>query len=184
MYKPFAARSAVPIFLAVLIFSAALAGNEQRAALPSNPRALEFDVPEAETSISGYRVELFHSRADTSTAQAVNTLEIARASASESGGRVRIEMKGLFANVPDGEYVVTLQTFGPDGASRRSEPAGPFQLSGHFKGESRPAPGTEREPPTSEAGETPPDHERGGRFWGIVGIVMGIAAIILPLILK
>src|SRR5262245_44921112 len=159
------------------------AGTDQPAALSVNPRAVEFDLPDAETEISGYRVELFHSRADTSTAQAVSTLEIARGAASETSGRIRIEMSKLFTDVPDGEYIVTLQTLGPNGPSRRSEPAGPFQLTGHFKSEPRPAPAGEAGQ-TSGSNEAPPDHERGGRFWTIVGIAMGVAAIILPLILK
>jgi len=183
LLRQFGGTSAGSILLAVLISSSALAGNEQQAALSVNPRAVEFELPDAGEEISGYRVELFPSRADTKTALAVNALEVARAAASESRGLVRIEMSKLFANVPDGEYVVTLQTLGPNGPSLRSEPAGPFQLTGHFRGGPRPAPAGDAGQ-KSGSNEAPPDHERGGRFWTIVGIALGVAAIVAPLILK
>jgi hypothetical protein len=169
--------------LGALLFPGALAAKAQ-SALPVNPQAVEFDLPDPETEVTGYRVELFHSKADTDIAQPVNSLEIARTAASESRGRVRVVVSQLFAGVPDGEYVVTLQTLGPKGPSRRSPPAGPFRLSGHFNGEPRPAAAGEPVQPSSSSTDTPPEHEKGGRFWTIVGIAMGVVAIILPLILK
>jgi hypothetical protein len=169
----------------VMSFSSSImAGGAQSAALSVNPRAVEFDVPQAETDIRGYRVELFHSRADTRTAQAVNALEITRTAASESRGRVRIEMRELFDNVPDGEYIVTLQTVGSNGPSNRSEPAGPFRVSGHFKAARRPPSAGTPRPPSPGSDESARNQEKEGRFWVIVGIAMGVAAFVVPFIIK
>jgi hypothetical protein len=190
--KPFASEGCaghsrqfggVVLAVAIMIVLQAHVGRaaEQQPALPVNPRAVEFDDPETELEVSSYRVELFHSRADTRSAQAVSVLDVMKSVVSQNQGRVRIEIGQLFDNVPDGVYIVTLQVVGPGSLSDRSEPAGPFQVSGHFNGDPFASAGGAGSP--SPGPDDPGlDHERGGRFWSIVGIAMGIATFIVSFI--
>ena len=172
------------VVLVTLIAQLGMAGSEQSAALPVNPRAVDFEVPETGIEIRGYRVELFHSRSDTRTAQAVSSLDVTTAAASRQQDRVLIEMRNLFVNVPDGEYIVTLQSLGPDGISDRSEPAGPFRVSGQFKSDADGRSAIEPKSSTPRSDEPTADRERGERFWTIIGAAMGIAAFLVPFIIK
>ena len=185
--------SRIALTVACCFSTVGLAAQAQPTAV-SNPRAIEFDRPTQDPSrIKGYRVEVFRRGADPTAAQPIKALDVARPS-STSEGRIRISLGSVLQGLPNGEYVVTLKTIGLDGESSRSAPTDPFTVSGQAgrvsartaplpTGGSAPSPPPPAAPATVEPG-APPDHERGGRFWTIVGIAMGAAAILVPFLAR
>ena len=147
-----------------------------------NPRIIEFDIPnENRSRVDGYRIELFQSREDTSVAVPIKAVDVRRALRRDELS-VRVDLRQVLEGVPDGEYVATLRTLGPDGPSARSEPTAPFLVSGGNPGGGGQSvsqqPGQAEDPQPSAGREEGTD--RGHWFWTAIGIAIGVAAILIP----
>ncbi len=127
-----------------------------------NPEAVEFDTPElSRPGITGYVVELFVAFADTQQDVPVTTKALGRDALQ--GGIVRVDVKDLALDVPDGRYVATIRPQ-PSAVSDRSAPSDPFLLKREGTPEDR----------VAEA--------RRERFWTKVGIALGASLLLLPLL--
>ena len=154
--------------------------------LVTNPRAIEFDIPNQTVRITAYRLELFRRGADTQAAQPDWVVNIPRRDGPDEGpGTIRIDLTSALKGVPNGEYIATLRAVGANSLSPRSAPTAPFAVSGPGSRSSsdRGLPGTPAVTPPAD-----PDPAQGGapdrRLWTIIGLAMGAAAIIGPLLLR
>ena len=149
--------------LIALLSVVASTTTAQTVARSVNPEAVEFETPVAETpGLIRYRVDLFVAGADTERDTPVASMELPP-DALGRDGRVRVELKNLILEAPDGRYVATLRAVA--GANtRQSQASDPFVLARESSPEGRVA------------------EEKRERFWTKVGIAIGASLLLLPLI--
>jgi hypothetical protein len=165
-------RTVASLTLCLSVFVPARVEGQPPPAPLVNPRAIEFDLPAAGSAdVTGYRVELFKSGSDTTSASPVRSLNIRKPRGRSA--QLRVDLRELLGNVPDGEYVATVRAVGRHGNSPRSLPTEPFTISGHGQPvDDLPAPAPSPDPEVAD-----PDREPWG--WTVAGIAMGVAAFLL-----
>lgn len=170
------ARRAACLAICVVLFTPAGAAGQPAPIV--NPRAIEFELPAgAHGNVIAYRVELFPSGSDTASAPAVRALDVPRA--RRPGRALRVDLREWLQGVPDGEYVATVRSLAGNGESPRSEPTEPFTISGLAGGSQ------ERSPPDVFVSDpAAPDQDREPWPWTAVGIAMGAALLLLPLLFR
>jgi hypothetical protein len=93
-----------------------------------NPEAVDFEsevlsVP----GLTTLRVELFMAGSDIGRDFPAKSFDLAL-SALQEGGRVRVVLKGVVLDVPNGQYVAAVRAIGP-GGSAQTEPSQVFVLA-------------------------------------------------------
>ena len=152
-------RALAAALAALVMLAVPARAAEPRAA---NPSTLEFVVDSNPgPDVKGYVVELFPAGSDMKSAAPIKFVQL-KTSALTTGGVIRVDLRKSLEDLADGEYVATIRTMAPKGASIRSEPTPPFLVHGTL---------------------VTNDERRKERFWTRVGIAIGAAVIIIPLIL-
>ncbi|MEQ1869345.1 MAG: hypothetical protein ABL961_04920 [Vicinamibacterales bacterium] len=119
-------RVALAVFICVALSVAHVTAQTEASSI--NPEAVEFETPVLSIAgITGYRVELFVAGADPTSDRPVNTMELG-AGALRSDGRLRVELKTLIFDIPDGRYVATVRAMTAT-RSEQSAPSEAFVLS-------------------------------------------------------
>lgn len=97
----------VGFFLMMLI--AVPGASRAQDGAPINPEAVEFASPVLDaTGVTGYRVEIFVAGADPLRDAPVASAGL-DPSAQQVPGRLRVELKDLVLEVPDGRYIAVVQ---------------------------------------------------------------------------
>ena len=119
-----------------------------------NPEALDFDVPsQGDSTVTGYRVELFAQGATPGADPPVKSIEVAPTAARDDG-TIRVEVAQVTSDLPDGTYVAALGTLRAD-AFERGSPGDAFVIARGTTPEQRAA------------------VERNDRRWTRIAIIIG-----------
>ena len=150
-----------------------------------NPKVIEFEIPEQSSPVMAYRLEVFRSGTDTTSAQANWVVDIPQRDVPLADGVARVDLVKALDGIPNGEYVATLRVLGSVSDSPRSSPTQPFTIVDMSRRSSSNAgiPGTVAQPgsPVSGAPQNAPPERL---LWTIIGIAMGVAAFIGPVVLR
>jgi hypothetical protein len=158
-------NASMALTLGVLLLTAPALTAQSTTGRIANPEVVEFDVPNAGASeVDGYRVELFPTGSDTTSAAPVKALEVSSTS-SAAEGKLRVDIRGSLDELPAGEYVATVRTIRLDAQSARSAPTQPFLVSHSAVAQDLVV-------------------ERRERFWTKVAMAIGAVAMIIPFVLR
>lgn len=172
------------LFFVILLVGTVSLDAQSKSPLASNPRAIEFEIPSGDPSgITGYRIELFPRGADTRSVLPLKVFDVPQTPRANDT-RIRIEFEGVLDGLSDGEYIATLRTLSSHGESARSDPTEPFALSGHAGSVRREAAAPRAPPSPASAPQPEPEQEHRPPLAVIIGILMGAAAILVPLIAR
>ena len=127
-----------------------------------NPEALDFESAVLNVSgLTSLRVELFMAGADVRRDFPVKSFDL-EPSVLKEGGRLRVVLKEAVLDVPNGQYVVAVRAFGPNG-SEQTEPSQVFVLAQEGSPQDR------------------VEAEKRDRRWTKIGILIGAAVFLVPL---
>ena len=157
-------RRVALIFVVLLCLTAPHVGA-QSPALSVNPEAIEFEPPLLDSSsVTGFRFEIFLAGSDTTRDTPVETLDLSPGALGKDG-RIRVELKDVVLDLPNGRYIATIRTV-TLGRSEQGEPSNPFVLA--------------REGSVADR----VDSVRRERFWTKIGIAIGAGIILVPLLVR
>jgi hypothetical protein len=158
------ARSMLKNAIAILAVCGCTAAAPAAAQAPVrivNPEALDFDIPSrGDTSVTGYRVELFLQGTLPGSDAPVKSIDVA-ASAARDDGTIRVQVDQATSDLPDGTYVAALGTVRED-LFERGSPGDAFVI----------ARGTT---PAERAEE-----EQRNRKWTRIAMIIGAAILVVP----
>lgn len=121
------ALTTVASFLFLFVLLAVPSARAQDTAT-INPEAVEFESPVLDTpGITEYRVELFVAGADPARDVVVASRSFPPG-AQQTPGRLRVELKELVLEVPNGRYIAVVRAVAGE-QSFRTAPSAPFVLS-------------------------------------------------------
>jgi hypothetical protein len=155
--------------VAILTAMCLCLSSHQLAAQPRvrsvNPEAIDFDIPTVDQPEQAeYRVEVFQADSDIHVAAPIKSIDLARRDFRDNG-TFRLDLTSALNDVPDGNYVATVRaTSGTQ--TVQTGPGETFVLSRHRTPEDRSA------------------LERRERFWTKIGLGIGAAILLVPLVLR
>jgi hypothetical protein len=129
-----------------------------------NPEALEFETPVFDVpGVTGYRLEVFQAGTDPVRDSPVTMWNVP-AGAAPREGRLRVELKDMLLEVPDGRYIAVIETVGVT-PPRQSAPSTPFVLA--------------RGPVVDRL-----QAQKRERFWTRVSVAIGAGLLLAPLLAR
>jgi hypothetical protein len=152
----------VALFVVASLAVSAAPTRAQTLGVNVNPEAVEFAAPSlARQNVTGYLVELFVAFTDTQRDIPVTMTTLGPDALK--GGTVRVDLRQLTFDVPDGRYVATIRPE-PGSIVDRSIPSDPFWLKREGTPDDR----------VAEA--------KRERFWTRIGVALGAGLLVIPLV--